>query len=1023
MATADERAADHVARVKAGTEIFKASVRGILVERCLSCHGGEFPEGEFNLATREGLLKGGDKGVAVVPGKSAESRLFRMINHTEKPHMPYDEDQLPADQIAAIRQWIDLEAPYDQPLVDGDVELTDWTERTIDEDARRFWAFQPLANVQPPKVADDGWCRNDIDHFVLATQQQHKLQPNGTADRRTLIRRAYFGLIGLPPEPDELQRLMQDEASDWYDRMVDGLLDSPHFGERWARHWLDIARFAESHGFEQDYNRDFAYHYRDFVIKAFNSDMPYDQFVKWQLAGDEFAPDDPLALMATGFLGAGVFPTQLTEKEFEPARYDELDDMVSTMGTAMLGMTIGCARCHDHKFDPIPAADYYHLISTFGSTIRSNVEIDLAPDETRLALEKWQTDRRPLAAALSNFEQNQLPERFEAWLASDATKQQPSVANAEWSVLHISEMKSAGGATLTVQPDDSILATGTNPDFDTYTFTAETQLTDLRSLRLEALAHESMKRGGPGRADNGNMGLGTISVTAEPLSGDVKPVNVRLINPRATFEQNDSNLSIAASIDDKPKTGWAVDPQFGRDHAAAFEFAKPVGFDEGTRLTITLKFDVNDRHNIGRVRLSVSHSATPPALDAGSQPQAIAELALLAASGGRPANEAQQQKFLRSYRTLDPEWKVLSQRLARHDQAKPVPKLTTVMVSSEGVKPIPHHADGRGFPHFYKETFFLKRGDATQKVRTAEPGFLQVLTAADASQNRWNETPPDGCQTSYRRRNLANWMTDTDSGAGHLLARVIVNRLWQHHIGRGLVSTSNDFGKQGELPSHPELLDWLATRLIVEGWHLKPIHRLILQSATYRQSTDFDQQRSKVDPENRFLWRRKPKRLEAEVIRDSMLAVGHQLDRTQFGPGTLNEGQKRRSIYFMIKRSGLIPMMQIFDSPEPLASVGERPSTTIASQALMFMNSSHVRSYAGGFAQQVSASTNLVDQVYLRGLARLPTDEERASAELFLKSQSASYMTDGKTPVDGDRLALTDLCQTIFCLNEFVFVD
>jgi hypothetical protein len=410
-------------------------------------------------------------------------------------------------------------------------------------------------------------------------------------------------------------------------------------------------------------------------------------------------------------------------------------------------------------------------------------------------------------------------------------------------------------------------------------------------------------------------------------------------------------------------------------------------------------------------------------LNAESQPQAIAELGLLVSSGGRPANETQRQKFLRSYRTLDPEWKALSEALAKHDQAKPVPKLTTVMVSSEGVKPIPHHADGRGFPHFYKETFFLKRGDATQKVRTAESGFLQVLTAADASQNAWRELPPEGGKTSYRRRILANWMTDPDKGAGHLLARVIVNRLWQHHMGQGIVSTSNDFGKQGERPTHPELLDWLATRLIEEGWHLKPIHKLILQSATYRQSTDFDQQRSNVDPENRYLWRREPRRLDAEVIRDSMLAVGNQLDRTQFGPGTLNEGHKRRSIYFMIKRSGLIPMMQIFDSPEPLASVGTRPTTTIASQALLFMNSPHVREYASGFAARVSDSINLLDQVYLRGLARLPTDAERASAEMFLKSQPASYVTDGQTEVDANRLALTDLCQTIFCLNEFVFVD
>ena len=1022
-AVADERA-DHAERVKAGTALFRTSVRKILVERCLSCHGGDSLEGEFSLATRAGLLQGGEKGVAIVPGKSAESRLYRLITHAEKPFMPHDEEQMPAAEIAAIAKWIDLEAPYDQPLVEGDVELTDWTQRTVADDARSFWSFRPLSVAPPPTVKNNEWCRTDIDHFVLRTLEQHELTPNDIADRRVLIRRAYFGLIGLPPEPAEVERLLNDQSPDWYEQMIDQLLDSPHFGERWARHWLDIARFGESHGFEQDYNRDFAYHYRDFVIKAFNRDMPFDQFVKWQLAGDEIAPDDPLALMATGFLGAGVFPTQLTEKEFEPARYDELDDMVSTMGTAMLGMTIGCARCHDHKFDPIPAADYYRLISTFGTTIRSNIEIDLAPEETRRSFARWEAEHKPLQERLREFDESELGRRFEDWLATDAVKELKTSTTPEWLTLHVTDAKSTGGATLTVQPDESILATGTNPDFDAYTLTVDTQLRDIRSLRLEALSHDSMVRGGPGRAPNGNMGLGTITVTAAPLSGDAKPVTVKLTNPRATFEQNKANLSIAASIDSVKNTGWAVDPQFGKDHAAAFDFAKPVDFETGTRFTVVLSFNVNNKHNIGRARLSISSAAESPALDAPSKSQALAELQQIVSAGGKLTDPDQRTKLLAWYRTIDPEWRKLSAVVAGHEQSKPKPKLTKVMVSSEGVPPIPHHADGRGFPHFYKETFFLKRGDTTQKIRVADSGFLQVLTTTKRT-TAWQVSPPDGWHTSYRRRTLANWITDTDSGAGQLLARVIVNRLWQHHMGTGIVSTSNDFGKQGELPSHPELLDWLANRLIAEGWRLKPIHRLIMQSAAYQQNSDFDETRSAIDPENRYCWRREPRRLEAEVIRDAMLAIGNQLDRTPFGPGTLDEGHKRRSIYFMIKRSSLIPMMQIFDSPEPLASVGDRPTTTIASQALMFMNSAHVRGYANGFARRVlsASATDVVDQVYQTGLSRPPTDTERTSAAEFLTSQSASYQADGKSAVDADLLALTDLCQTVFSLNEFVFVD
>jgi len=939
--------------------------------------------------------------------------------------MPYDEDKLADDEIAAIARWIDLEAPYDRPLVDGTVELKDWTERTIKDDAKDFWAFRPLNSAHPPKTDTTDWCRTDIDRFVLHALKNQAIKPNDIADRRVLIRRAHFGLIGLPPEPADLQRLMTDPSPDWYEHMIDDLLASRHFGERWARHWLDIARFAESHGFEQDYDREFAYHYRDFVIKAFNMDMPYNQFVKWQLAGDEIAPNDPLALMATGFLGAGVFPTQLTEKEFEPARYDELDDMVSTMGTAMLGLTIGCARCHDHKFDPIPAADYYRIVSTFGRTIRSNIEVDLNPAETKLALAHWQADHQPIVDQLREFEESELGSRFDAWVASGAVNELQKSTAPEWLVLHVVDAKSTGGATLTAQPDESILATGTNPDFDSYTFTAETQLRDIRSLRLEALAHESMVKGGPGRASNGNMGLGMVTVTAAPLSGESKPVTVKLKNARATFEQNGANLSIAASIDKAKNTGWAVDPQFGRDHAAAFDFAKPIGFAGGTRLTVTLAFDVNNKHNIGRARLSISNNNGSTKLDAESRPLALAELLDLISSGVRPKDGPQRDRLLSSYRTLDPKWQKLSAAVANHNQLKPEPKRATVMVSSEGVKPIKHNADGRGFPHFYKESFFLKRGDATQKVRAATPGFLQVLTSSDDITQRWQATPPDGWHTSYQRRSLANWITDADNGAGQLLARVIVNRLWQHHMGRGVVSTPNDFGKQGELPSHPELLDWLAQKLVDADWRLKPIHRLILTSSAYRQSSAYDDKRAAIDPENRLLWRREPRRLEAEVIRDAMLAIGNQLDRTPFGPGTLDESQKRRSVYFMVKRSRLIPMMQIFDSPEPLASVGNRPSTTIASQALMFMNSPQVREYAGGLAMRIQSTRrdDIVDQVYLSGISRKPTDVERTSAEAFLKTQSTSYQSDGRSIDDSDRLALTDLCQTVFSLNEFVFVD
>ena len=318
----------------------------------------------------------------MIDGGGKASRLYALITHADEPHMPSKKPKLPDADIEIIARWIDLGAPYDKPLIDpaATAKAAPKTALAIEE-ARNYWAFRGLEPASPPPVSarNASWVRTPIDRFILAKLESKGLAPNPPAERATLIRRLSFDLIGLPPTPEEVDAFLADNRPDAYERLVDRLLASPHYGERWARHWMDVARFAESHGYEQDYDRPFAYHYRDFLIKALNRDMPYDQFVRWQLAGDELAPDDPQAMAATGFLGAGAFPTQLTEAEFESARYNELDDMVATTGTAMLGLTIGCARCHDHKYDPIPSDDYYRLASVFTTAIRSEVDLVMEP--------------------------------------------------------------------------------------------------------------------------------------------------------------------------------------------------------------------------------------------------------------------------------------------------------------------------------------------------------------------------------------------------------------------------------------------------------------------------------------------------------------------------------------------------------------------------------------------------------------------------------------------------------------------
>jgi len=723
--------ADHAAQMARGRDVFVAHVRSVLLDRCVKCHGGEKTRGGLDLTSREALLKGGDNGPVIVPHQAKASRLYQLAAHLDKPHMPPKGDKLSAQQTAHLAAWLDLGAPYDRPLVNKGAAKK---AMIVTDEDRHFWSFQPLQRPAVPKIKNEAWCCTPIDHFILAKLEEKSLLPNAEANRRKLIRRAYFDLIGLPPTPQEVEAFVKDPSADAYDKLLDRLLSSPHFGERWARHWLDIARFAESHGYEQDYDRPNAYHYRDFVIKAFNQDLPYNTFVRWQLAGDEIEPDNPLALTATGFLAAGVHSTQITKNQVEKERYDELDDMTRTVGTAMLGLTVGCARCHDHKYDPIPTKDYYRLLSTFTKTVRS--DYDIVFDKT-------------------------------------------------------------------------------NP----------------RAAKVKAL------------------------------------------------------------------------------------------------------------------------------------------------------------------------------------------------ICSEGVPALRTHTQGGDF---LEQTHFLNRGDPNQKGAIATPSFPQVLMRAPEGEKRWQTKPPAGWRTSYQRRALAGWITDVEYGAGHLLARVIVNRLWQHHMGRGIVATPSDFGYQGEKPTHPELLDFLATELIANGWRLKPIHKLIMQSAVYRQGSQFDKERARVDVDNRLHWRRVPQRLEGEIIRDALLAVGGNLDPRLFGPGTLDANHKRRSIYFFIKRSKLIPTMVLFDGPDSLQGVEQRTTTTIAPQALLLMNNGMVRGCAEGLAKRIvpSADTGLADAVksgYAIALGRAPTEKEEGELLRFVKEQMASYQAERKP--EPRRLALTDFCQVLMELNEFIYVD
>jgi hypothetical protein len=864
-----------------------------------------------------------------------------------------------------------------------------------------FWSFQRLRRPDPPAVRDERWARTPIDRFVLSKLEAKDLTPSPPADRRTLIRRAAFDLTGLPPTPEEVDAFVSDPDPAAYEKLIDRLLASPRHGERWARHWLDVARFAESHGFEHDYDRPHAYHYRDFVIRALNQDLPFDRFVRWQLAGDEEAPEEPLAMMATGFLGAGVFPTQLTEREFERARYDEMDDMLATTGTAFLGLTIGCARCHDHKFDPIGARDYYRMLAAFTSTIRSEVEVVLNRAEHDAQTAEWRKAQEPLVRARSDFESARLPARLTSWEATA-----PDIPEPGWEILDLREFTSAGGAEFKKREDGSLLIGGANPNFDTYTIVAATRQKKITAVRVEALADPSMVGGGPGRAANGNFCLTDLKITAASLDGAGEPADLRLTNAKATFEQK--GLPVANVIDDQLRSGWAVDPQFGKNHAAVFEIEGDAGFESGTLLTFRLVHKCNTGHNIGRPRLSVTSASRPVPIELAGPPGPAFDALRTPAARRSPEQVA---ALLDWYKRRDPEWIRLDRDVREHLRQAPRPKTAVVMVCSEGVPPMKHHADDRGYPHSYPETYVLRRGDPTQKSGVAELGFLPVLTNGDGG---W-EAP--GARTSMRRTALARWITDPQHGAGHLLARVIVNRLWQHHFGSGIVATPSDFGAQGARPTHPELLDWLACELIDRGWSLKHLHRLMMTSAAYRQGSASRGRESAADDQNLLLWRFAPRRLESESIRDAILSVSGLLDSTMLGPGTLDENSRRRSIYFTVKRSKLVPMMVTFDLPEPLVSIGRRAATTVTPQALFLMNGPQVRAAAEAMAKRTGegpAADRIARAVRL-ALGRAPTPEELEEAVAFVRDQAAGYGAEFP--------ALADYCQVLLGLNEFITLD
>ncbi len=936
--------------------LFESKIRPVLVKECYQCHSAEAARnrklrGGLQLDTRQGMRKGGDSGPAVVPGDPKKSLLLAALRHDGKVEKMPPRKKLPDAVIADFVRWVRMGAPdpRDGPGLPA--------RRTIDiAQGKKHWAFAPLSRVRPPEVKNGAWVRNPIDRFLLARLEAQGLAPAPALGRGRLLRRVTFDLTGLPPTPEEIDAFAAERSPDAYERLVDRLLQSGRYGERWGRHWLDVARFAESGGYEFDGDRPGAYHYRDWVIKALNQDLPFDEFVRLQIAGDHLKPGDLEATAATGFLVAGPYPGQTTAKTREPIRYDHLDDMISTVGTALLGLTVGCARCHEHKYDPIPQQDYYHLIACLARTDSNRYQLDADPERTRQARAAFEKAHAPLLAARAKFEKEELPGRLARW--SEAEKKRPAPT---WLVL---DVEAPGRAPFKKLSDGSLL---TGSTAETVVLVGRTFQKGITALRLEALPDQSLPRTGPGRAADGSFRLLEVKLTAEPLASKGRPVLIKL------------------------RPGRAIDGTAGKPAAVLFELETPFDAGAGAVLGVTLKFARGKA--LGRLRLAIS-TARPARLDGEARPQHGAEvLALLAGK--------QHEQIVRWFRAVDARTSEVLEAVEKHTLLAPKPKLVPVFAATSG----------RG-----GDVHYLIRGETGRKNGVARPGFVQVLTNSADGDRRWVSSaagPP--------RIALANWLTDSEHGAGHLLARVIVNRLWQHHFGKGLVRTPNDFGAQGERPSHPELLDWLAAELIRAGWKLKPIHRLIVTSAAYRQGSTATGTGEKASP-GELLWGQVPaRRLEAEAIRDALLAASGELDTTMFGPGSLDENSPRRSVYLTVKRSRLLPLLQMFDAPEAIQSVGERQTTTGTPQALALLNSRFVRQRAEKLAQRAGADrteglSGAVERAYLLALGRRPTAAEKEKARSFIQRAA------GKGP-SATWEALVDFCQVLLCASEFLYID
>ena len=977
---------------------FEKDIKPIFAGNCLSCHGPKKQKGEYRLDVKTIALRKKGDVQPIIPGRSADSLLIqRVAGINPDKVMPPDGDTLSAEQIGLLRAWIDQGAVW--PVKPGDpvvIDRLDW------------WSLKPILNPVVPIVSESDKTRvkNPIDAFVLAKLHEKGLTPAQPASRRTLIRRLYYDLTGLPPTEAEAAAFEADSAPDAYEKLADNLLASPRYGERWARHWMDIVHFAETHGQDQDRVRPNAWPYRDYLIEAFNHDTPYPRFIQEQLAADVLFPGEPRLTPALGFIAAGPWDESSLRdiREDSTCRqigyYLDRDDMVTTTMSTFTSSTVHCARCHDHKFDAISQKEYYTLQAVFAGIGRANRVYDLDPTVHR--------QRQRIRNELAVLERHNtaeidslLPPEFMHEIAGRTAQYRDAMKNGPgWTVLDLTSAESKQGQTLTVQPDKSVLVSGITPETDTYTVIANTALPGITALRLELMPDESLPHKGPGRQpDNGNLHLSEFMLKVSPgeKPADEKPAVIS--RAAADFDQKD--WTIAHAIDGKIETAWGIFPETGKPHWAVFELKEPAGYEHGTRLKFVLEQQHGRKHVIGRFRLSVTGARAP----LGLPPEVVKILAAFP-----DAESAEQRRQLGAY--------FLKQKLEQELAALPPPQ-SVYAGAADFV------ADGTHRPLIRpREVHLLKRGEIQKPEELAAPGALACVAGLSPAFQLSN---PD--DEGARRAALARWIS---APANVLTWRSMVNRVWHYHFGRGLVNTPNDLGHMGALPTHPELLDWLASAFLQSGGSLKQLHRLIVTSATYRQSSQFDPKNMAADADNQYLWRANSGRLDAESVRDAILQFSGRLDLTMGGPSVQQfsmspgvhvtpvvdytkydwnaPGANRRSIYRFIFRTLPDPFMDALDCPDASQFTPVRNVSVTPLQALSLLNNRFMLRHSEIFAQKLA-----------REHGDLPAQIVSLYRTVMLREPSTPELDE--LQAYAARHGMANLCRLIFNSNEFMFLD